>query len=487
MTELLADFAAEDALCGAALSNEAAATAFCELVDPMDLYQGPQRQVAEAIRLLHGQGGGHVDAVVVSAYLGDKVDKALVHSLPDLCPAATNVATYAGIVSTMARRRRLLALSHRLTDLATANGKPSDGLLAEAERLTDEALGAERARDGASGSELQRRFDDLVLTGPQFASRTPELIDFIAPPYVARAHLHEIVGKLKHGKTRFYSDLAYSVLNGIPFLNQPTQQSAVMFLMEDSDGTMRLNLERAGILEHPDLHLMNISWLFRSGLVWQEVCRCVGDYVARHGINLLFTDTFLRWAGLTEGQESDSGACAQALAPLDAIRQETGAAIVVVHHEGKKHGGDTSDAGRGSSAIGAFMDSILVLRRVSGQGPKAARRRKLEYIGRFDAPANVVVELDGGSGHYRLIGDALTTETEQARQFALDALPEHETRAVTERWLCDESGIDSSTMGRALKALMRDGFVTGRLGAGGASSKAFGYWLQADQQALGES
>ena len=318
---------------------------------------------------------------------------------------------------------------------------------------------------------VQERFDGLVLTGPQFAARTPEHIDFIAAPYIAAAHLHEIVGKLKHGKTRFYGDLTYAVLNGVEFLGQPTHRTAVMFLMEDSDGTMRLNLERAGILRHPDLHLISVSWLFRSGLTWPDVCRCVGDYMLRHNIGLLFADTFLRWAGLTEGQENDSGACAQALAPLDAVRLETGAAVVVIHHEGKKNGGDTSDAGRGSSAIGSMMDSILVLRRVSGQGPKSARRRKLEYIGRLDAPANVVIELDRLTGHHKLIGDALTSETDQARQFLLDALPEHETRAVTEKWLCEKSGIDSSTIYRALQALIKDGLSPGgrvpeRLAAG---------------------
>jgi putative DNA primase/helicase len=210
--ELFIDYDAEDALCGAALSNTAAAATLCDLVKPEDFHQESRARIARVIDTLH-RAHAPIDTVIVSNMLAGKVDKTLVHSLPDLCPTATRAATYAGIVAAMARRRRLLELSQRLAATVKANGKPSDELLCEVERLTGEALTRERQDQtdpgrpyGAKTFVIQHR-DDVTLSKPVA----------VIPGRMFRGSLAVIGGRQGDGKGKVKHDLWTSATSGGPW------------------------------------------------------------------------------------------------------------------------------------------------------------------------------------------------------------------------------------------------------------------------------
>lgn len=62
-----------------------------------------------------------------------------------------------------------------------------------------------------------------------------------------------------------------------------------------------------------------------------------------------------------DGEENDSGEVARALNPLSRVAHETGAAILMTHHEGKNPDGGASRGFRGSSAIGAIAEALCRL------------------------------------------------------------------------------------------------------------------------------
>jgi hypothetical protein len=89
------------------------------------------------------------------------------------------------------------------------------------------------------------------------------------------------------------------------------------------------------------------------------------------------------------------------------------------------------------------------------------------------------------------LGSAANVEYVLAREFVLAHLPSCEAEAMTEAQLLALASkqFSRSTLKRVLGGqrgeggLLREGLVTGKLGAGGASAKAFGYWLiQGDDQ-----
>jgi hypothetical protein len=99
-----------------------------------------------------------------------------------------------------------------------------------------------------------------------------------------------------------------------------------------------------------------------------------------------------------------------------------------------------------------------------------------------NVPPTLVIELN--DGRYVAEGTAPNVEYRGARQFVLSRLPSCEAEAMTEAQILTaaKDQFSRSTLKRVLNGdrgeggLMRDGLVTGRLGAGGASAKAFGYW-----------
>lgn len=309
-------------------------------------------------------------------------------------------------------------------------------------------------------------------TAAQLARLTPEHITWLWFGYLARWCITELTARAKAGKTRLLLELVYMLLHGLPFLGATTERVPVVFLTEERPRTFRNALERAGLIDCEDLHILLRHEAGERD--WPTVCMETVEYAQRIGAGLLIVDTLPDWSALRADTENDAGAALEALRPLQAAAA-AGLGVLVCRHE-RKGGGEIGENARGSSAFGGAVDVLMVLRRSNTAGHET--RRELEALGRFDeTPSKIVIELEGD--RYMVLGDASSLEREQAREAILEHLPTDPVEAVTEAHLLDAcDDVKRSTAQNALKELRSDGLVGRQKGAGHASIRAYGYWRE---------
>lgn len=252
--------------------------------------------------------------------------------------------------------------------------------------------------------------------------------------------------------------------------------SGVAYLTEQSAAAFAADALAAGILGHPDLHVL---CRHKARGKWPQVVEGVCAYVADNDIALVVIDTADVWM-LEPGQDANDAVIAEAavraLYPLVAAN----AAVLLLRHE-RKGGGDIADSARGSSAFAGAVDALLTLRRVSGSGHET--RRELAAVARAalpDVPSTVVIDLLDGA--YRVVGSTRDVERRDTQDKILEHLPTHREAAVTVDELRHLTGTAKTPTQDLLRELHDNGNgpVGREKGANSASARAYGYWLRGD-------
>ena len=282
----------------------------------------------------------------------------------------------------------------------------------------------------------------------EVAASTSESPDWVWRGNAALGAITEVDGKIKSsGKTTFVMHLVAKILDGQPFLGQPTMRTNVVYLTEQTPGPFREALARAGVL----LRGAELRLVFRAdvaGLPWPHLIAQVAADAKRDGYGLLVVDTLGKLAQVKE--ENDAGEGGRLMVPLQDAAHN-GLAVIVCRHE-RKGGGDVGESGRGSSAISGDVDVILQLRRPEGNQPKS--RRVIESLSRYsETPEKVVIELTEEG--YVLLGD----EEAVTLNDALRKVPAHlrglfeQKESATLDELVNELDMTRAAIQRALKEL----------------------------------
>jgi hypothetical protein len=309
--------------------------------------------------------------------------------------------------------------------------------------------------DAPSGRNLSARF-----TSPaDLVAQLPPATEWVLRPFVACGAITELVGRAKAaGKTTFLGYLMAAILDGRPFLGQPTLQGPIVLLTEQPPASLRAVLERTGLATRTDVRIL--LWRDARGASWAEIVAAAVAECVRIGARLLIVDTLPAFAGIRGDAENDAGAALAAIEPLQ-VAAAGGLAVVVVRHE-RKGGGDIGDSARGSSAFTGAVDIVLRLGRQ--ENPVRPTIRTLAALSRFDeTPPELLIELtDDG---YVLLGDEAAVAFAEARCAIVDILLKAPAPGLTEDLIVGQVGGRKSTVGSALRALLSDGEVT-RGGAG---------------------
>jgi hypothetical protein len=427
-----------------------------------------ERKVFRAILSVVADGD-EPDLVTVGAKLPAMRD--FLHTLVDTRGTASNAGQYVALAQDATLRRQLVTACLKTQEmLAETNGTPAAELVKRCRDLYDLP---------SSGPEEPRAVTAVALDALEFPHH--ERVALYAGP----GDIFDLAGKPKKGKTTFILYGVKALLAGESFLDMPTHRCAVVYLTELTRRSFQRKLRSVGLTKAKDLHLF-----FRAdfaGWTWADICRHVAGYCGEHGIRLIVVDTLSDWASVKD--EDDNAEAIAVMAPLRVIA-EADIAIWTARHAGKGDSGhrETVDVGRGASAYAGVVDTLCVLEGAQGQKGHP-NRRQLRLVSRDDdVPERVTVELK--DGRYISHGDAFNVETREARAHALDLLGDDEASAKRITTLLERDEGDDfshSTMNRALDGLMHDGLVTGRKGAGEASSRAFGYWIRGDDEQLGMS
>ncbi len=292
-------------------------------------------------------------------------------------------------------------------------------------------------------------------TAREIANSTPASVAWRAKPYLIDGAVLEVVGKIKAaGKTTFVTFMCRAVLDGADFLGESTVQGGVVYLTEQPDASLRETLRRAGLLERDDFVVL--SWNDTDGLSWPEVVDHAVGEAERRRAKVLVVDTLSRFAGIQGDGENHAGEADAASAPL--IRAAArGLAVVAVRHE-RKAGGDVGDSGRGSSAFGGAVDTVIAVRR--GEG-RSSNVRVISALSRFDGvPEMLVVELtDAGYVSHGSDTDVAVAEAMATIQGLLASTPAGLTVAQLREL------VPRTTAQRAIDRLAADGHIE-RRGAG---------------------
>jgi hypothetical protein len=312
-------------------------------------------------------------------------------------------------------------------------------------------------------------------TARQLAATTADEVAWIVKPWAARGAITELDGKIKaSGKTTLLTKMCRAVLDGAPFLGQPTTGGPVVYLTEQAAASVRPALKRADLLDRDDFHVL--CWPELGGLPWATVAVQTVAYADEVGAVLLVVDTLGQFSGVSGDAENDSGRAMEVMAPLQRATATTGLAIIVARHD-RKSGGEVGESGRGSSAYSGTVETIVQLGRIAGDAVRGERVRLLRSLSRFDeVPSQLVIELDA-DGEYVVCGDEAAYARAAAEPKVLAALPTAAAEALPATVVEARVGISHRLVGEALAALAAAGRVQ-REGEG-KRGRPYRYWRPA--------
>jgi len=327
-------------------------------------------------------------------------------------------------------------------------GRGADELLELIKAASDVSTQTSRAK----GVEPSLRF----RTAREIANETQASVPWRAKPYLIDGALLEVVGKIKAaGKTTFVTFMCRAILDGVDFLDEPTVRGGVIYLTEQSNSSLRETLRRADLLDREDFVVL--TWVDTGGLSWPDVVDAAADEAERRGAKVLVVDTLSRFAGIHGDGENHAGEADAASAPLLRAANR-GLAVVSVRHE-RKAGGDVGDSGRGSSAFGGAVDTVIAIRR--GEGKTTSNVRVITALSRFESvPQTLVVELtDAG---YVSHGTDTDVAVAEAMAMLLERVPSTSPGLTVDEL---RGLVPRTTAQRAIDRLLAEGRIA-RQGAG---------------------
>jgi len=202
------------------------------------------------------------------------------------------------------------------------------------------------------------------------------------------AGLTVFYGGAKRGKSWLAENMALSVARGVGFIGYKTNQCPVLYLaLEDSQ--RRLKERNTKLLDGREesidaLEYATVAPLWDDGLETQ-----LDDWLTRHGGRaLVIIDVMQKILGTARRQENAYHADYRMLAPIKALADKHGAAIVLLHHTNKR--GEIN----GSNGIGGTADTLIQLKRDAG-----AMVATLDISGR-DVPGDTVTIVSDDGIHW---------------------------------------------------------------------------------------
>lgn len=253
--------------------------------------------------------------------------------------------------------------------------------------------------------------------------------NYLVQGWLGAGGLSVLYGPSNSGKTFVAVDLAAHVASGTPWRGHKIKPGSVVYVAAEGGGGIRNRISAIrqaapDLLEGADFSLLPTNLdLHQSG---DAMALCEAMPTERAA--LVVIDTMARCMG--SGDENSARDVAQFVINLDAIRERTGAHVLVVHHSGKN-----ADAGaRGSSALRAAVDTEIA---ISEGQISCAKQRDMEMPHRLFFSLETVTlgtDQDGDPVRSAVVVPAeapkvkpkpLNGQAEVAMQALRDALREH--------------------------------------------------------------
>lgn len=191
-----------------------------------------------------------------------------------------------------------------------------------------------------------------------------------------------IYGDSNSGKTFFALSLAMAVAEGVECYGRRTDPGLVIYLATEAPGSIRSRMQ--ALKKHFGCDLHNLAMVpvpinFHTGdQDAQDLIELVRSVEIAKGkpVRLIIGDTLARMsAGANENSGEDMG---PVMARFDQVATATGAAMLIIHHNGK----DSAKGARGWSGIRAHIDTeIEVIEKDGVRSANITKQRELPSKG----------------------------------------------------------------------------------------------------------
>jgi hypothetical protein len=280
----------------------------------------------------------------------------------------------------------------------------------------DEAVGdpgAGELRAATAPVALPRAWSAVDLLHATFPPIQWVVADFIP------AGLSMLAGKPKLGKSWLMLDVAIAVARGGFALDRKCVQGAVLYAaLEDNPRRLKGRLRKVcGSDAWPERLTF---WTEMLPLEDGGLDQLRAWIAGAEGPRLVVIDVFSKVRRQKSAGEGIYDADYLAAAPLKALADETGVAVVIVHHLRKAAADDDPfDAVSGSTGLTGAMDTVLVLSRAAEGVTLYGRGRDIEEV-------EMAVKFDRETCRWSVLGDATDVRRSDERKDVLAELAQED-------------------------------------------------------------
>lgn len=364
------DEAAEIGVLGSVLLDNQTMAEAVALLTPQDFYLTAHQRIFAAMVRLHEEKTG-IDTTTLTDLLRRNRDIQVVGGtqylarLLDETPTAVHATTYAEVVRRHSLARQGYALAKQAADaLLAGNGKSPEAILASV---------AEKVREW----EVSRRdqMPEFLSLSSVASMELPPLDPILRDRVFAKGQMLFVVGGAKLGKSIITTDLLLSAAMG---------EGHLWLKTADGDGIAVEGRPKRGLILSAEGGLYMMQWRAfeqRKRFPQEAMDRVVipnptpkfnfaepssavllEKMVRACEADIVVIDPLTYYHQINENHANE---VMMVLRHLRRVREETGVAMVLVHHVSKPHEGSPKGRGtmraRGSTVWGADADTILAL------------------------------------------------------------------------------------------------------------------------------
>jgi putative DNA primase/helicase len=186
--------------------------------------------------------------------------------------------------------------------------------------------------------------------------------DFIPPDEIVQgmftsSSVSILYGDSNSGKTFFALAIAGALSEGLDFMGMKTDPGVVIYLATEAPESIKQRIQ--AMKKHTGLEYKNLAVVHEpvnlhegSGDALSVVDLIKATSESRGPVRMVIADTLARIAA---GANENSGEMQPIMQRFDMIKDQTGAAVLIIHHSGK----DTLKGARGWSGIRAHVDTEI--------------------------------------------------------------------------------------------------------------------------------
>ncbi len=287
------------------------------------------------------------------------------------------------------------------------------------------------------------------------------LKEWIWEEYIAKGHATMLSAMYKAGKSTFLRGFLAAMQSEEEFVGMPVKRCNILIISEEHKADWVEKREEFGIDNRTNVHLLVRPITKKLNIKeWEEFISEVDKYCKVNAIELVIIDTLPAvWPAKDENSASDT---TSALLPLNKFLNSN-LALLFLWHFKKDVSGEDGTSSRGSSAIMAWVDCIVELKRLNGEVGNSPKRQ-ITTLGRFE-PQEATIEF-GEDNKYIVLGTRQEVSKKARVECVKCIFTEHPEEQMCQndvsKYLNVKGSLHSFTatkVNRYLKELRDDGFI----------------------------